>query len=109
MNHAKLLIFPDHSIFIAQIKYIVPDEIGGHDLALYEPFEVQLKPKLSVISEGVIENDVKAHSYYRLTPWLLDFTTQSRYELHSDKLLTIAEPNPQLLHEYKNALTQNLK
>lgn len=105
MKNVKLLIFPDHSIFISQIKSIVPDEIGGPDILLIEPFEVQLKQKQYVISESASNND----TCYRLTPWLLDFTTQSSYELHSDKLMTMAEPNPQLLYEYKNALTQNLK
>jgi hypothetical protein len=36
-----------------------------------------------------------------LTPWLVDITTQSEFMIHSDKILTIAEPNTKLLERYQ--------
>jgi len=36
-----------------------------------------------------------------LEPWLLNVTTQNTFMIHSDKILTIVEPNSKLVKKYK--------
>lgn len=80
----KLLIFPDGLKLISQTEEIQPDEIGNPDCLLIEPFE--LKNNLT------------------LEPWLLEYTTQNKFLIHSDKVFTIAEPNPMLKQKYEQIL-----
>lgn len=35
-----------------------------------------------------------------LSPWLMDWTSKTQYMIHSDKILTITEPNSDLLEKY---------
>jgi hypothetical protein len=80
----QLLIFPDNLKLLTQIEEIQPEEIGDPDCLLIEPFEV--KDNLT------------------LEPWLLEYTTQNKFKIHSDKVLTIAEPNPILKQKYQQVL-----
>jgi hypothetical protein len=79
-----LLIFPDGLKLISQTEEIQPEEIGNPDYLLTEPFEVK--------------DDLT------LEPWLLEYTTQNKFKLHSDKVLTIVEPNPMLRQKYEQVL-----
>ena len=79
-----LLIFPDNTKILTQTQEIQVEEIGDPDCLLIEPFEV--KPDLS------------------LEPWLLEYTTQNKFKIHSDKVLTIAEPDPILKQKYEKIL-----
>lgn len=80
----KLLIFPDGTKLLSQTEEIQPEEIGDPDCLLVEPFEVK--------------------SNLTLEPWLLEYTTQNKFIIHSDKVLTIAEPNPMLKQKYEQVL-----
>jgi hypothetical protein len=78
-----LIVFPNSLILISQVEATDPEEIGDPDLRLVEPFEVK--------------GDF-------LEPWLISFTTQNKFEMHSDKLVTMASPNPSLLAKYKELI-----
>jgi len=67
---------------ISQIEEVGGD-IGQPDCKLIEPF--------------LVKDEV-------LTPWLVEYTSQNTFMLHSDKILTIAEPNSKLLKKYEDLL-----
>lgn len=96
----KLLFFPD-KVIISQIRYISPEEIGGSDLRLLEPFVVEKATPMNVLSE---DYDAQFNTDFRLVPWLIDYTIQNTFEIHSDKLVTMAEPSNQLIALYQNAI-----
>ena len=58
----------------------VGSELGEPDCKLVNPFKV-------------VDN--------RLQPWL-DFTDQTELMIHSDSILTIVDPTPELHSEYNN-------
>lgn len=80
----SLLIFLNGLKIITQIEEIHPEEIGNPDYLLTEPFEVK--------------DDLT------LEPWLLNYTTQNKFKIHSDKVFTIVEPNPMLNQKYQQVL-----
>ena len=80
----KLLIFPDNIKILTQAQDLEPDEIGDPDWLLIEPFEV--------------------NEDLTLEPWLLQYTTQNKFKIHSDKVLTIVDPNPLLKQKYEQIL-----
>lgn len=94
--NVKILIFPDNRMFISQITSLATEVIGDPDILLTEPFEIQI-PETNLLTESVQE--------FNLTPWLLQVTTQNTFQIHSDKLLTMAEPNPKLLKKYKEIIS----
>jgi len=71
MNNQKLM---------TQIEE-VSSELGEPDCRLTEPFLVR--------DDGTLE------------PWLVDLTTQNSFMMHSDKILTIVEPNGKLIDKYE--------
>jgi len=62
----------------------VPTDLGEPDCKLVEPF--------------VLDDDGT------LSPWLIDCTSQNTFMIHSDKILTLAEPKPTLLEKYQNLI-----
>jgi hypothetical protein len=62
----------------------VGSELGEPDCKLIEPYVVE--------SNGIV-------------PWLMEHTIQSEFMISSDKVLTMAEPNNQLLEKYKEVLS----
>jgi hypothetical protein len=92
----KLLVFPDGSVLISKLVYIAPLDIGEPDIVLIEPH---------VISENIVQ-DVLTEETQRttpsLTPWLFEYAdiNQNQFYIHSDKILTMATPNAELLSEY---------
>ena len=78
------MILPDNTKILSQLEEIQVQEIGDPDCLLIEPFEVK--------------DDLT------LEPWLLEYTTQNKFKIHSDKVLTIAEPNPILKQKYEQVL-----
>lgn len=79
----KLIILLNNQILISQIEEIGAD-IGEPDCKLTEPFVVG--------PEGT------------LSPWLIEYTTQSSYMIQSDKILTICDPKPTLLEKYQDLI-----
>jgi hypothetical protein len=80
----KLLVLLNNQILISQIDE-VPSELGEPDCKLTEPFILNEKDET-------------------LSPWLVNISSQNTFMIHSDKILTIADPKPTLLEKYQNLI-----
>ena len=81
----KLLILLNNQILISQIEEIGAD-IGEPDCKLVKPFIVK--------SDKTIE------------PFLCGYTKQDTFLMSSDKILTLADPNPILLEKYEDLIKE---
>ena len=79
MQTIKCLLLKNDTVLITEIIE-VGSELGEPDCKLVNPFKV-------------VDN--------RLQPWL-DFTDQTELMIHSDSILTIVDPTPELHSEYNN-------
>lgn len=86
MENLKLIILTDGQMLLTQIEE-VSTELGQPDCKLVEPF---------IIKESTLE----------LTPWLVDLTGQNTFMIHSDKILTIADPNSKLSGKYESLVKE---
>ncbi len=77
----KLLVLMSNQILVTEIEEVGAD-MGEPDCKLTEPFLV--------------------NSDQTLSPWLVEYTSQNVYMLHSDKILTICDPKPTLLEKYQD-------
>ena len=77
-ENVRLLILENLTL-ITQIEE-VSGELGEPDCKLTEPFVVN--------DDGT------------LSPWLVNLTNQNVFMIHSDKILTIVEPNGKLKDKY---------
>lgn len=82
-NNIKLILFNNGEILISQIEES-PSELGEPDCKLIKPFSI-LKDKTMV-------------------QWLVDYSNQDIFMIHSDKILTITEPKQDLLKKYENLI-----
>jgi hypothetical protein len=80
----KLLVLMNNQVLISQIEEVGAG-IGEPDCKLIEPFLLD-------------KNDLT------LSPWLIDITTTNEYKIHSDKILTMADPKPTILEKYQNLI-----
>ena len=80
LENLQILILQSEKVILTQIEEVT-SELGSPDCKLTEPFVL--------------------HEDGTLTPWLLDVTTQNTFMIHSDKILTIVEPNSKLVKKYK--------
>lgn len=80
MNNIKLIVLMNNQILVSRIEE-VGTELGEPDCKLIEPF--------------ILNSD------QTLSPWLIDFSSQGVFMIHSDKILTIADPKPTLLEKYQ--------
>ena len=76
----KVILLMNNQILISQIEEI-STELGEPDCRLIEPFLLN-------------------QSSLTLSPWLIDYTSDNRYMISSDKILTLADPNSELLEKY---------
>ncbi len=86
MKNLKLLVLTNNQILLTQIEE-VSTELGEPDCKLVEPF-------------------ILNQSDFSLSPWLIDFSTQNTYMIHSDKILTIADPNSKLKAKYDSLVQE---
>jgi len=70
-------------VLLTQIEE-VPTDLGAPDCKLTEPF--------------VLKDDST------LEPWLVNVTRQNTLMIHSDKILTIVDPNSKLTEKYEDLL-----
>lgn len=84
----KILVLTDQTQLISQIEEVSAD-IGEPDCKLTEPFLVEVDK----LTKGVI-----------LTPWLINVTDDNQFMISSDKILTLVEPNTNLLNKYQDLL-----
>lgn len=82
MENLKILILPNLTL-LTQIEEVSAD-LGSPDCKLTEPF--------IVTEDG------------NLIPWLVDLTNQNTFMIHSDKILTIADPSGKLKDKYEGLL-----
>jgi hypothetical protein len=82
MENLKILILPNLTL-LTQIDEVAAD-LGQPDCKLTEPF--------------VLKDDGT------LVPWLVDITNQNTFMIHSDKILTIADPTGKLKDKYEDLL-----
>ena len=83
IKNLKLLLLTNNQMILSQIDEVSTD-LGEPDCKLTEPFVVG-------------ENDT-------LSPWLLGYTNQNTFMIHSDKILTIVEPNAKLEKKYEGMM-----
>jgi len=76
----KVILLMNNQILISQIEEI-STELGEPDCRLIEPFLLN-------------------QSSLTLSPWLIDYTSDNKYMISSDKILTLADPNSELLEKY---------
>jgi len=79
-ENLKLLVLTNNQILLTQVEEVSTD-LGEPDCKLIEPF-------------------ILNQSDLSLSPWLVEFSTQNSYMIHSDKILTIADPNSKLKDKY---------
>ena len=84
-DNLKLLVLPTNQILLTQIEEAGGD-IGEPDCRLIEPFLVN--------DDGT------------LSPWLVSLTNQNSFMIHSDKILTIVEPNGTLVGKYSDLVKE---
>ena len=80
MENLKVLVL-DNIMLLTQIEEVSGD-LGTPDCKLTEPMVIG-------------ESDT-------LSPWLVGVTSQNTFMIHSDKILTIAQPNSKLEERYKS-------
>ena len=76
----------NQSILLSQIEEVGAD-IGEPDCKLVNPF---------IVKPGRLEGTAPT-----LEPWLSDCTSQTIFMIHSDKIITLADPRPTLLEKYQ--------
>ena len=81
--NCKILYMSSGLILISQIDEVT-SELGSPDCKLTEPF--------------IINDDGT------LSPWSVDLSNQNTFMIHSDKVLTIAEPTGKLKDKYEGLL-----
>ena len=75
----KVILLTNSERLVSEIVEVGAD-IGEPDCKLINPHE---------ISEG-----------HNLVPWMMDDTDQTEFMISSDKIITIADPNSDLLEKY---------
>jgi len=80
----KLVLLMNNQSLVTQVEE-VPSELGEPDCKLIEPFILNEKDET-------------------LSPWLVNVSSQNTFMIHSDKILTIADPKPTLVEKYQNLI-----
>ena len=83
LKNLKLILLVNNQMLLTQIEE-VSTELGEPDCKLTEPF--------------IFKSDET------LEPWLTKYTGQNQFMIHSDKILTITEPNSKLRKKYEELL-----
>ena len=83
----KILVFLDKTILISKVEES-PSELGEPDCKLVKPFLIK-EPQIAGLS-------------HTIEPWLSEYSKQDVFMVHSDKILTIAEPTARLIELYED-------
>jgi hypothetical protein len=78
----KCLLLKVDTVLVTEIVE-VGSELGEPDCKLINPY---------ILKKGITDD-------YYLEPWL-DFTDQNELMIHSDSILTIADPTAQIIEKY---------
>jgi hypothetical protein len=79
----KIIHLCTKELLISKIEE-VSSELGEPDCKLVNPY--------LLIEEDMIVT---------MEPWMSSYTSQNDYMIHSDKILTIADPKPTLIEKYE--------
>lgn len=79
-ENLKLLVLTNNQILLTHIEEVSTD-LGEPDCKLIEPY---------ILNQENIT----------LSPYLVNFTNQNTFMIHSDKILTITDPNSKLKDKY---------
>jgi hypothetical protein len=82
----KIIHLCTKELLISKIEE-VPSELGEPDCKLVDPY---------LLIDSKIEG-----APITLEPWMSRYTSQNNYMIHSDKILTIADPKPTLIEKYE--------
>ena len=85
LDNLKVLVLMNQQILLAQIEEVTC-ELGEPDCKMTEPF--------------VLNDDLT------LQPWLINITTENTFMIHSDKILTITDPNSKLKDKYESLVKE---
>jgi hypothetical protein len=77
----KVIIFQTGGTLIAVLEEAPSADLGEPDCIVVEPF--------NIIPDGTLQ------------PWLGDITSEKKFKIHSDKILTIAEPTDRIKELYR--------
>ena len=86
----KLIVLTSKEILLSEIEE-VGSEIGEPDCKLINPVVMHTTEDKFTIEEGKVT----------LTKWLSSFTHDNTFMISSDKIITLAEPAPQILEKYE--------
>lgn len=78
MKEIQIIVLTNRQVLISQIEDVGSD-LGEPDCRLTNPF---------LIKDSFLE------------PWNGDYTSQIQFMIHSDKILTILEPKPEIQEKY---------
>ena len=82
----KIIHLCTKELLISKIEE-VPSQLGDPDCKLVDPY---------LLIDSKIEG-----APITLEPWMSSYTSQNNYMIHSDKILTIADPKPTLIEKYE--------
>ena len=86
----KLIVLTSKEVLLSEIEE-VGAEVGEPDCQLIDPFICKTPDDKITIEEGKIT----------LKRWLSEFTLERNFMISSDKIITLAEPAPQILEKYE--------
>ncbi len=81
MHDRKMRVRTTDKVMLTQMQEVRTD-LGEPDWKLIEPVDLS--------EDGTV------------APWLVDLTRQNTFMIHSDKILTIVEPNSKLIEKYED-------
>jgi len=86
----KLIVLTSKEVLLSEIEE-VGAEVGEPDCQLVNPFICKTPDDKITIEEGKIA----------LKGWLSEFTLEKNFMISSDKIITLADPAPQILKKYE--------
>ena len=86
----KLIVLTSKEILVSEIEEDGA-EVGEPDCQLINPFICKTPDDKITIEEGKIA----------LKGWLSEFTLEKNFMISSDKIITLADPAPQILKKYE--------
>lgn len=89
MENLKMIVLLNNIILLGEIEE-VPSDLGEPDCKIIRPF--------------IIKDHKISELDFTLESWLCDYTNQSDFMIHSDKILTICDPNKNLIEKYSNLI-----
>ena len=100
-DNISVLMMPNNLVIISQIERITPTVIGDPDVRLIEPFI------LTYTNNRMLTEDNNSGSNYVFTPWLMEYTDDNDFFLHSEKFLVSMNPTNLLKHLYNKQLKKS--